>query len=386
MAPANQDSGQLAPSDLSAYGASVPPIIYVLVILIASAGAHAQPAVLSEPPHKEYAQDFHPAIKSDGKEVADLSIYGHEASDSVKFEPTGLHITLAAGYPKQRPGTGVVTDFGVKGDFEITVSYEILSEAQPASWANFRIAVVPDEPVVADVWHKAGQNRAVLVREVVFAKGAGRFFANQTSWHPDLPVDKFGNEIFSNVERQAKAMRVLTNTARGRMRLVRSGAELYFLVSEGGDTEFKVLQKSEFGVKDLKNVRILATTGTVGDSLEALVTDFQVRADAFVKRTPPPPPLVAPQTTPQPSLLIPVAIGSAVALVVLFVVGAVAWSLLRGRRAETPAKPAPIRESLTFACSHCGKKIRAKPERAGKNVKCPQCSQVTRVPAAKEAS
>ena len=56
---------------------------------------------------------FFELLKSAGDEsVAGLAIYGPEATECVKFTADGLHIKLPAGYPRQRPGTGV-------GEFQV---------------------------------------------------------------------------------------------------------------------------------------------------------------------------------------------------------------------------------------------------------------------------
>ena len=55
---------------------------------------------------------------------------GADAGKCVQFEPDGLRITLPPG--KNRGPIGVATAFGVMGDFEITVRYEILEEPEPA--------------------------------------------------------------------------------------------------------------------------------------------------------------------------------------------------------------------------------------------------------------
>ena len=82
---------------------------------------------------KDYAKDYHAKLKDNEKGVEGLAVYGPEASACVKFEPTGLRIALPAGYPKPRSGTGVVTDFGLRGDFEITASFDILQEPKAGS-------------------------------------------------------------------------------------------------------------------------------------------------------------------------------------------------------------------------------------------------------------
>src|SRR5205807_596857 len=115
---------------------------------------------------KDYAENYHPSLKDSRKEIPGLLTYGPDAPDCVKFGPDGIRYTLPAGYPRQRPGTGVITDFGVKGDFEITIGFEILAGPNGGFTnmpTDLRLVVVPDERVKPEEWHKASQNRAGLV-------------------------------------------------------------------------------------------------------------------------------------------------------------------------------------------------------------------------------
>jgi hypothetical protein len=55
---------------------------------------------------------------------------------------------------------------------------------------------------------------------------------------------------------------------------------------------------------------------------------------------------------------------------------------LRHRRAgQPPAGAGTAAALLTFACAECGKRLRVKPELAGKKVRCPRCNKATSVPA-----
>ncbi len=147
------------------------------------------------PPGKEYAKEYHAALKGKEEEVPGLLTYGPEAPECVKFEPEGLRITLPLGYPRQRSGTGVVTDFGVRGDFEITLSFEILQEPRPGFPGNptdLMLVVVPVEHPEPDTWHKASQNQAVLSREVASPNDVGQFVADVTKWTRRYPQRQVG--------------------------------------------------------------------------------------------------------------------------------------------------------------------------------------------------
>ena len=59
-----------------------------------------------------------------------VKVWGPEAAKNVKYEPEGFRVTLPPGFAGERP-TGINTDIQVKGDFEITVRYEIFQEPPP---------------------------------------------------------------------------------------------------------------------------------------------------------------------------------------------------------------------------------------------------------------
>jgi RNA polymerase sigma factor (sigma-70 family) len=337
--------------------------------------APAEAQVEQEPPAKEYAEDYHPALQGEGKVVAGLRLFGPEAEECVQFEPAGLRFALPAGYPRERPGTGVVTQFGARGDFEITARYEILQEPRVPGWGNptrLMLVAVPHDRPEPDVWYRANENRAELARHVAESNQVGQFVADLTKWNPVVPKDPWGNEIFNTIELHNKHQRPATAQA-GRLRLVRHGATLYFYTSEEPQDAFTLLSRGQFGTKDLKNVRLLAATGGPPASLDVRVTDLRIRADGFVGESEP---VVAP-AAPENMWLVLLAAG------VPILAGAVAlavWLVARRRRVVA----APVPAVLVFACPACGQRLRALGVRVGSRLKCAKCGQAVKVPASAE--
>ena len=334
------------------------------------------------PPKKEYAEDYHPAFKEKRNEIPGLIIYGPDAAQCVKYEPEGMRLTLPVDYPRPRPGTGVITDFGVKGDFEITVSYELLADPNAELTivpTELRLMIVPDERVKSDLWRKASQNRAGLARAVVDPNLEGQFIANSTKWTDDIPKDKWGNENFAKVEVQhSHHFPATANT--GRLRLVRSGSLLYFFTSEGDSKDFAFLHKSEFGVKDLKNIRILGFTSGNGASLDLRITDLRIRADAFAKTATVIPMADVVEVPARRWWLIPLVIAVPFLLIVL-ALGI--WLMMRLRRPGVPVDQAAnvqVSDAIAFACQSCGKRLKVKAASAGKKLKCPGCGKGAIVP------
>lgn len=327
------------------------------------------------PPTKTYAREYHPKLAGDT--VAEqLTIYGPDAKDVVAPDAAGLKLSLPRGYPLPRPGTGVEVDFGLRGDFEITMRYDIAKEPELPSGrgSDLRLVVSPVVPAVAEVWAKAHQNRAILARESPGAGHGRRFLASLAKWNDEIPKDKWGNEQFGNVETWNHESRPAT-TKSGRLRLTRSGPMLYYSVSEGDGDAFVVIHKEEFGGKDIKSIRVLGTTGGPEVSMDAVITDLHVRADEFFTGTAAP----AVRATPTPQRWWPYVAGGAVGV---FLVAAAGLIWFRRRPAAAKPAPAPGGETYTtFRCA-CGKSLKVKGDRAGATVKCPQCGQPVVVPGA----
>src|SRR5687767_13644770 len=87
---------------------------------------------------KEYREPF----KGAPANPDDFTFFGPEANEFVKYEPQGLRITLP-GAAKPRPNTGLQSKFGIKGDFELTLRYELLTEpkVQTAMQSRFTIGI-----------------------------------------------------------------------------------------------------------------------------------------------------------------------------------------------------------------------------------------------------
>ncbi|HZZ80269.1 MAG TPA: sigma-70 family RNA polymerase sigma factor [Gemmataceae bacterium] len=326
-------------------------------------------------PNREYAAEFHSSLK-DPKEKQGLTHYGVDATESVHYRPIGLHIHLKAGYPRARPGTGVVTDFGVKGDFDITLDYDVLQEPSAGKARDLRLVVVPDEQPSAEIWHRSNQNRACINRAIGGPKNPGRFVAQATIWNPNVPRDESGNENFKDVE-TVRTVAKPTASKSGRLRLVRKDKTLYFVGAEAGKQPV-LLQEFEFGAKDLRQVRILGLTGGSQAALDVVVTDFRIRADAFTK---PRPTQVLVPAPAEPEVQEPARVGwlavagATAALIVLgFAICVCIVLLRRGSRPSSSSKAPEPAGRLQFSCGNCGCQLKAKLEKAGTKMKCPRCS------------
>jgi hypothetical protein len=96
------------------------PAPWLLVVLAQSA---AGDAALPE----EYKQSFQGDLTS----YPGWDFHGPDAAQRVRYQPDGVHISLPAGSPTLAQGVGLAAPLVVQGDFEMTVTFEILQEPRP---------------------------------------------------------------------------------------------------------------------------------------------------------------------------------------------------------------------------------------------------------------
>lgn len=326
-------------------------------------------------PTKNYAQTYRQPFRGTTAEGWTLS--GPQAEECVRFEPAGLHFTLPIGWARQRPTTGVKSDFGVKGDFEITAKFEMLKEPEPADAGTLHTRMSLEAILDTPRLPTANCDMATINRAV--APKGKQFISWVRLW--DAAADKPATKAAAS---PAAASSV-------RLRLIRSGADLYFLTSEGPGAEFKLRAKFLFGAEDLNRLQIIGTTGSERASLEARVTDLVIRADAIpgapaaaLAAPAPSAPAANPPATPAREgggwlLVILIAVVALVFVALMFAAGA--WFLLR-KRGVAPASVAkpPTTRDISFSCPKCQRSLKTKANAAGKKVKCPHCSTMVVVP------
>jgi len=342
------------------------------LVLAAFPGMAVFAGLAGADPSLAASEGYEQSFRGGPQEPPDWQRFGPGAEEEVQFEPNGLRITLPAGSPKTT-GTGVRSTFGVKGDFEITVTFEILQESAPAvpnKKTRFTLAALLDRP---------GFNMATIARAVgqkgeinALPKPRSEFHTWVTLWNESTGNSK---ERFNRFPTEARI---------GRLRLVRSGSTLTFHAAEGRDGEFVLLQKYPFGDEDLKDVRLAAATDdSRRGSLDVRVSDLRIRATNLQ-------PDSAPASEPGHKS------GSKKWLAALAIMGLLAVSILvvclvvrRRRRRDNSLSPAPVLEGeveaitvappISLRCSGCEKTLKVKAEMAGKKIKCPQCGKAVAV-------
>jgi hypothetical protein len=273
----------------------------------------------------------------------------------VERDAKGLKLVLDAD-PDSPHQAGFDTAFPVRGDCEITVSYEVLGGDRPKTGYGVGVGLyAPIDPATQD---------AVSLARRLMPDGTVQFASDRMT-----PVD-------GKVRHQVKTLP--SSSPEGKLRLERVGPTLRYLVADGPDAPFVPIEEVELGTADLCYVRVEGNAGGSEAALDARVLDFSVRA-AGLPGLPDagPAPGQAPTRTARRGWLAAAVLMTL--LVVLAVLGQWLWARRRRRR-QAPAPdnplsagaPAPL---VSLACPGCGHGLKVKAELAGKRGKCPKCGK-----------
>jgi hypothetical protein len=287
--------------------------------------ATASPPVVITPPQKDYAQEYKQSFKGAAALPAGWGFVGPFAENCVRVDPAGLNINLASGWGGERPGTGIKSGFGLNGDFEITLTFEILAEpsAAEAGKAGTRLSLA--------IAKEAPHSHVATINRSVGINNGTNFVSWQSIWNEAAGKGVVSAHVFA------------TKAMIGRLRLVRSGPHLYYGFAEGLDGEFRFRAKYNFGPEDLREVRIVASTGGDLAAIELRASDLHLRADAIPNMPATAPVVAVMGEAPAPSAaapsrtwLVAFLIIAAMLLAIVAALGAVLF-LTRARRLPPPS-------------------------------------------------
>jgi hypothetical protein len=319
-------------------------------------------------------QEFHQSFKAGERNLDIVERTGPDAKECVQFEAEGVRITLPKhyegppGFHGERPDTGVILPVGVKGDFEITVHFEILEEPD----AND--AGTPQTRFSLDTATDRSRNINTMLSRRVERAGGMQYTTWVSRWNDTTGKNDYTHHHFP------------TGSKKAALRMVRAGDRVAYYVMDHPGQPFALLRDNLFTADTLEDVRLTGSTGKGEQAaLDVLVTDVRIRAAS----------LILPETEdPASNLKLWVALGIAVAFA-LFLTMALLLTRRHAPRLPAigephsatgapPAEPgAPGPDAAApvfFLCDGCGKKLKAKANLAGKKVKCPRCGHATAVP------
>lgn len=299
-----------------------------------------------------------------------LELTGPDADQCVKFEPAGLRITLPRAYEGppgffgERPDTGVVIPFTVKGDFEITLSYEILQEPKKKDAGH------PQTRFTLDVAVERATNTATMFSRRVEKSGGPQFSAWVSVWDAQ------------NGKNQAQWQDFRAESKTGQLRVVRTGNLLSYYAADGVGGGLKLLREFPFSAEAVEDIRITGSTGAGKEAaLDVRVTDFTIRAGALQPTTE-----VGSQSPTGGKSWWGIALTFSLVIALgLGLLVAVRQSRRAGKQAEaTSVSDEPSEADLapvfvSFQCSGCSKSLKARARLIGKTIKCPRCGTATLV-------
>ncbi len=294
-----------------------------------------------------------------------FTLQGPDADKAIKREEEGLRITLPATRRSIAP-VAVATTSPVAGDFEITGTYELLSADRPPGGNGVGVAL----------------NIATDYQDMMKFAKVGRILRAQEG-------DVYKAESWIKGQPDSGQQRFTPTTARaGKLRFVREGSTLRFLVADGPEHEFREINRREFTTEDLKVCRFVANNNGSPAGLDARLIDLRIRSDHQAPYKP-----LDREAQGWFAGHLVVALGFSLALLCalcvllhmsrrarVFPSPGVAGTGDGSKEKPGPAAPEAAAPFIVFACPGCGKKLRARPALAGKSLKCPQCGQGVLIP------
>jgi serine/threonine protein kinase len=291
-----------------------------------------------------------------------FSLVGPEGEATIQSDDRGLRISLPAGREHTEP-LALETESRLSGDFDLTVGYEILAVGRPIPQYG--------AGVVIRVWFDGPSPLSVILSRSRKPRG-DTFSAHR------IVTDAAGKEQYVDNKD------VKTSSPSGKLRLVRTGSRLDYLVLEG--ERFRPIQSLEIGSADVRSVRVSCNTMYKPSALDVRLTELEVRADRIegsrpAPADPEPVPATGEKAIPR-RWLVAVQIVGLISTLAILVPAAILY--LRRRREsrapaeepEGPEKPAAI----AFTCAACSKAIRVSAVQAGKKGRCKGCGAIVVVP------
>jgi hypothetical protein len=187
---------------------------------------------------------------------------------ALRSDAQGLRIVLPPEHGK-RPPVGIVCKTGVKGDFEITMEFEVVNVEGPkggrgAGPSLYLTMVSPTQEAATTGWQ-------------LKPDGSSVFFAHRASTPPGGPREHHGRTT-------------PTQGRSGKLRLVRTGSILAYLAAEGKGDSFREIDQFEIGKADVNAVRVAADNGGSPTLVDVRINSLKIVADELGDPTPLPPP------------------------------------------------------------------------------------------------
>jgi hypothetical protein len=287
---------------------------------------------------EEIYQDFR------GKDIDEalFRLQGADAAQRIKVEPQGLRITMP--FNLKSTTVGIATRAATRGDFEITVGYEIIQAERPKGGSGVGLEMY--------------LNTNTPTQEgLVFYRAARPKEGEVYACDKKATVDG---------ERKTKRSIFPTDSKSGRLFLSRKGTEVTFSAAEGAGNP-QELCRYEWGTWDLNiSVRAWGSHNVV----DLRLTDIRIR-DQIGSVPVANAELAAPAPPPSGRRWL---LGGLLGALLLSGGGLWAWRHMAARGSASTGN------TIAFFCASCGKHLSTGAASAGKSIKCPGCGQSAPVP------
>src|SRR5262245_52459134 len=194
----------------------------------------------AQEPGKEDVWKYHEPFQGPPRQTKDFRLLGADAAQCVKYEADGVRIAMPAG--KARPTTGVATTFGLRGDFDVRVRYEVFQEPEPVDAGQPNTGTRISLTVKLDAESEAAIRRKVTPKDPVHI----------LTWR----------KVRLDGELKPKGGIFPVTQKQGRLRMERKGTELTYYLSEGDDNDFKLLTTFPFVADDVQSVQLFGETSS----------------------------------------------------------------------------------------------------------------------------
>jgi hypothetical protein len=186
----------------------------------------------------------------------ELTFFNAEEGKFFNVEPEGLRITIPKGWSHPWGGVGFRTAFGFAGDFEVTLTMELLEAESPPSGYGVGVCLYVAKPETT-----GGATIARLVRA-----GDNQVVLWDLADTPEAAEPRHEEGTFPSTDKA------------GRLRLKRTGTTLHYLWAPGIEgNAFEEIHQCEFGNDDIVRVRLAALTGRQPCGVDVRLVDFRVR-------------------------------------------------------------------------------------------------------------
>jgi serine/threonine protein kinase len=197
-----------------------------------------------------------------------FELTGPAAGECVRFEATGLRISIPATKLGLRPDIGLRLKQPARGDFDLVVHFELLHEPAPGDPTGDQTQV--NLEAILDTQH---QDVATVSRQISLKDGK--------RWVSSVSI---GDPL--RALRQSTSNAAPAAAMTGRLRLVRTGPVINFFAADDSQGDWIPLGQRHLGPDDLKAIGLTVSTGAPGAIFDVRLTDLTLKAMSLASDSP----------------------------------------------------------------------------------------------------